>query len=65
MVLLCNQSIDGGDPIGNLTAANIAARTVLQVVDSSNVVRDTETLPASAWKVVSTCSLAPTKACTG
>ena len=60
-LLTCNDSVvatidevaTGLDPIGNLTPANIAARTVLQVVDSSNVVRDTETLTASDWTIVS------------
>jgi hypothetical protein len=60
-VLTCNDNVVAtiddvatvGDPIGNLTAANISARTVLQVISSTGSVVDTETLPAGDWTLVS------------
>ena len=66
-VLTCNDSVvatvdevsTGGDPIpidANLFKTSIAARTVLQVVDANNVVRDTEVVAAADWTVVSSAS---------
>lgn len=63
-VLSCNDSVvasidevaTAGDPIGNLTTTNIAIRTVLNVVNSSGAVTDTETLAAGDWTVVSSAS---------
>ncbi len=53
VVATVNEVATAGDPIGNLTTAAIASRTVLQVVDSNNVVVDTESFPASAWALIS------------
>ena len=66
-MLTCNDSVvatidevaTGGDPIADATAfrTNIAARTVLQVVDSATgPSTDTETLAATDWTVVSSAS---------
>jgi hypothetical protein len=56
VVATVDEVATGGDPIGNLTTTNIAARTVLQVVDANNVVQDTETLAAGDWTIVSSVS---------
>jgi len=62
--LTCNDSVvatidevaTGGDPIGNLTTTNIAARTVLQVFNGSGVLQDTESFVAADWTIASSVS---------
>jgi hypothetical protein len=68
--LTCNDSavvtIDeigtGGDPLPS--AATVASRTSVQVLDSGGSPVDTETLAATDFTLVGSCSLAPTKSCT-
>ncbi len=45
----------GLDPLSTLTASEVSSRTKLEVVDSANVIWDTETFGASDFSIVGSC----------